>query len=169
MRNSRNSAGAARQFATLTTALDIAHIPTRAKRLSGLAKKPMSDIWRWPVLKLKMAIRSRQRTTISTPNIISDPCAPKRHNKQRFTKTRSTKANPGALKAPNCCPFPFCFGSKLLLPETSHKLFYQSLRYSSLIQSVSNAAPLQAQENGHAARSTLCPPLRKVNRRPRLS
>ena len=54
-------------------------------------KEPMSDIWRWPVLKLKMAIRSRQRTTISTPNIISDRCAPNRHNKRRLTKTRSTK------------------------------------------------------------------------------
>ena len=45
-------------------------------------KEPMSDIWRWPMLKLKMAIPSRQRTTISTPNIISDRCAPNRHNKR---------------------------------------------------------------------------------------
>jgi hypothetical protein len=57
----------------------------------------MSDIWRWPMLKLKMAIPSRQRTTISTPNIISDRCAPNRHNKRRLTKTRSTKANPGRV------------------------------------------------------------------------
>jgi hypothetical protein len=34
----------------------------------------MSDIWCWPVLKLKMAMRLRQRTTISTPNITLDRC-----------------------------------------------------------------------------------------------
>ena len=49
-------------------------------------KEAMSDIWRWPVLKRKMAIRSRQKTTTSTPNIISDRCSPNRHNKRRLTQ-----------------------------------------------------------------------------------
>ncbi len=62
-------------------------------------KEPMSDIWRWPVLKLKMAIRSRQRTTISTPNIISDRCAPNRHNKRRLTRRDRPQPIRGAPKA----------------------------------------------------------------------
>jgi hypothetical protein len=33
-----------------------------------------------------MAIRSRQKTTTSTPNIISDRCSPNRHNKRRLTQ-----------------------------------------------------------------------------------
>src|SRR5438270_10283070 len=39
----------------------------------------MSDIWRWPVLKRRMAIQSRRRTTTSTPSIISDRCTPKKY------------------------------------------------------------------------------------------
>ena len=35
----------------------------------------MSDICRWPALKLKMAIRLRQKTTTSTPSITSDRCS----------------------------------------------------------------------------------------------
>ena len=35
----------------------------------------MSDIWRWPALKRKMAMRSQQRTTTSTLNITSDRCS----------------------------------------------------------------------------------------------
>jgi len=35
----------------------------------------MSDIWRWPALKLKMAIRLPQRTTSSTLSITSDRCS----------------------------------------------------------------------------------------------
>jgi hypothetical protein len=58
-------------------------------------KEAMSAIWCWPVLKRKMAIPSRQRTTTSTPNITTDRCSPKTHDKRRLTKTRSTKANPG--------------------------------------------------------------------------
>src|ERR1700730_14505621 len=53
--------------------------PDPSQRAFRTFKEAMSDIWRWPVLKLKMAIRSRQRTTTSTPNIISDRCSPKRH------------------------------------------------------------------------------------------
>jgi hypothetical protein len=34
----------------------------------------MSDIWRWPALKLKMAMRSQQRITTNTLNITSDRC-----------------------------------------------------------------------------------------------
>jgi hypothetical protein len=34
-------------------------------------KETTSDIWRWPKLKHKAAIRSERRTTINTPNIIS--------------------------------------------------------------------------------------------------
>ena len=49
-----------------------------------ICKEAMSDIWRWPVLKRKMAIRSRQKTSTSTPNIISDRCSPNRHNKRRL-------------------------------------------------------------------------------------
>ena len=35
----------------------------------------MSDICRWPALKLKMAIRLRQKTTTSTLSITSDRCS----------------------------------------------------------------------------------------------
>ena len=41
-------------------------------------KEAMSAIWRWPVLKRKMAIPSRRRTTSSTPNITTDRCSPKK-------------------------------------------------------------------------------------------
>jgi hypothetical protein len=34
----------------------------------------MSDIWRWLALKLKVAMRLRQRITTNMPNITSEPC-----------------------------------------------------------------------------------------------
>jgi len=73
-------------------ALDIAHVPTQMAFRT--CKEAMSDIWRWPALKRKMAIRSRQRTTTSTPNIISDRCSPKRHNKRRPTQVAIDQADP---------------------------------------------------------------------------
>jgi hypothetical protein len=44
----------------------------------------MSGIWRSPVPKSKTAIRSPQRTTTSTPNIISDRCARTRTGRNRI-------------------------------------------------------------------------------------
>ena len=41
-------------------------------------KEATSDIWRWPVLRRKMATRSRRRTTTSTPNVTTDRCSPKK-------------------------------------------------------------------------------------------
>jgi hypothetical protein len=55
-------------------------------------KEAMSNIWRWPVLKRKMAARSPQRTTTSTPNTISDRCSPTRHNKPRLAQDAIAKA-----------------------------------------------------------------------------
>ena len=60
--------------------------PDSSQMAFRTCKEAMSDIWRWPVLKRKMAIRSRQKTTTSTPNIISDRCSPNRHNKRRLTQ-----------------------------------------------------------------------------------
>jgi hypothetical protein len=48
-----------------------------------------------------MAIRSRQRTTISTPSIISDRCAPNRQQDGRV----NVGANPATKQA--CCALPF--------------------------------------------------------------
>ena len=60
--------------------------PDPNQRAFRTCKEAMSNIWRWPVLKRKVAIRSRQRTTTSMPNIISDRCSPNRHNKRRLTQ-----------------------------------------------------------------------------------
>src|SRR5580692_2731728 len=47
-------------------------------------KEATSGIWRSPVPKPKTAIRSRQRTTTSTPNTISDRCARNRTGRNRI-------------------------------------------------------------------------------------
>src|SRR5205814_646811 len=46
-------------------------------------KETMSGIWRSPVLKRKSATRSGRRTTINTPNIISDRCAQTQKGRKR--------------------------------------------------------------------------------------
>src|ERR1035437_2357658 len=51
----------------------------------------MSGIWRSPVLKPKSVTRSGQRTTTSTPNIISDRCA--RTQKGRTRQHRQVSPN----------------------------------------------------------------------------
>jgi hypothetical protein len=53
----------------------------------------MSDIWRWPAPKLKMAIRLRRRTTISTPSITSDRCS--------RALTRARRHSPAGLRPRN--------------------------------------------------------------------
>ena len=49
-------------------------------------KEAMSGIWRSPVPRSKSAIRSRRRTTTSTPNIISDRCARTRTGRNRICR-----------------------------------------------------------------------------------
>jgi hypothetical protein len=68
--------------------------PKLSQRALRTCKEAMSDIWQWPALKLKMAIWSRQRTTISTPNIISDRCAPNRHRRRADASKWALKMNP---------------------------------------------------------------------------
>ena len=53
----------------------------------------MSDIWRWPAPKLKMAIRLRRRTTTSTPSITSDRCS--------RALTRARRHSPAGLRPRN--------------------------------------------------------------------
>jgi hypothetical protein len=48
------------------------------------AQRNYSGIWRSPALKLRSATRSEQRITTSTPNIISDQCAPTQMGSKRF-------------------------------------------------------------------------------------
>jgi len=55
------------------------------RRTHKTRKEAMSGIWRWPVPKSKTAIRSRQRTTTSTPNIISDRCVRTRTGANRIS------------------------------------------------------------------------------------
>jgi hypothetical protein len=69
------------------------------------------------------------------------PASARRHLACDVETLRDSSFPPRPIAAPS----PLLW-IETLSPETLHKLFYQSLRYSSLIQSVSNAAPLQAEE-----------------------
>ena len=66
-------------------AVDIECRPLRVRRALKTRKETMSGIWRSPVLKPKSAIRSGQRTTTSTPNIILDRC----HRTQKGRKSHT--------------------------------------------------------------------------------
>ena len=55
-------------------------------------KETMSGIWRSPVLKPKSAIRSGQRTTTSTPNIILDRCPRTQKGRKSHTLWRGEGA-----------------------------------------------------------------------------
>jgi hypothetical protein len=48
--------------------------PAPSRGALTMREETMSGTWHWPKLKSKPGIRSRPRTTISTPNIISGRC-----------------------------------------------------------------------------------------------
>ena len=58
--------------------------PAPNRRALKTRKKTMSGIWRSLVMKPKSATRSGQRTTTSTPNIISDRCARTQKGRKRL-------------------------------------------------------------------------------------
>ena len=60
--------------------------PVLTRQTHKARKEAMSGIWRSLVPKSKSAIRSRQRTTTSTPNIISDRCARTRTGIKRICR-----------------------------------------------------------------------------------
>ena len=61
--------------------------PAQNRRALTTRKETMSGIWRLLKLKLKAATQSGQKTTISTPSIISDRCpfTEERHSRLCFT------------------------------------------------------------------------------------
>ena len=65
----------AASFGCALKAMDVELPSAPSQRALKTRKETMSGIWRSPALKPKSVTWSGQRTTTSTPNIISDQCA----------------------------------------------------------------------------------------------
>ena len=74
--------------------------PAPNRRALKTRKETMSGIWRSLVLKPKSATRSGQRTTTSTPNIISDRCARTQKGRKRLCCDVSFPKIPSGLDSP---------------------------------------------------------------------